>query len=118
MANKSRRSDVTTAERAAAYDALEPLLNAMFREFQELSKKKPDGVLNKNKINVVNRLLIDVQKVLDDEPNRSYLDLLNEDDVPQYSDVVITLGQHVAAMAAFHSRYHGRSEFSYGWAIG
>jgi hypothetical protein len=36
-----------------------PLLAAMFREFQEASKKKPDAVLNKRKVQIVNRLLHD-----------------------------------------------------------
>ena len=35
----------TTAEKAENHDNLMPLLNSMYHEFQELSKKKPDGVL-------------------------------------------------------------------------
>jgi hypothetical protein len=94
-----------------------PLLEAMFRDFQDLSKKKPDGVLNKSKVKIANRLLTDVLGLLDGEPNRSYLDLFDEDDLPQYSDVVLMLGQAVAAMERFKDRYHGRAEYSYSWAI-
>ncbi len=79
----------------------------MFDEFQELSKKKPEGVLNKRKVEIVNRLLKDVYKVIEGEPTRAYLDLLDEDDLPQNSDVVLMLGQAVAAMNAFKSKYYG-----------
>jgi len=109
--------DVTTQERAAKYEAIMPLLEAMFRDFQDLSKKKPDSALNKNKVRIANRLLSDVLTILDGEPNREYLELFDEEDLPQYSDVVLMLGQAVAAMERFKKRYHGRAAYSYGWAI-
>lgn len=103
----------TTPALASAHDNLMPLLIAMFREFQDASKKKPDGALNKRKVEIVNRLLKDVYAVLDGEPTRSYLDLLDEDDLPQNSDVALILGQAVAAMESFRARYH-RYRRSYG----
>ena len=88
-----------------------PLLNSMFREFQELSKKKPDGVLNKRKVEIVNRLLRDIHGIiLKGEPTSAYLDLLDQDDLPQNSDVILILGQTVVGMNAFkkkYSRYDG-----------
>jgi hypothetical protein len=36
----------TTRERAEKHDAFDLLLKAMHREFQDLSKKKPDGAVN------------------------------------------------------------------------
>ncbi len=102
---------------AEAHDALMPLLRAMFRDFQDLSKKKPDGVLNKQKMLAVNRLMTDVISIVGDESNRVYIDVLDEDDVPQYTDVVILLGQTVAVMETFHDKYYGRPEHGYGWAI-
>ena len=98
------------------YEAVMPLLEAMFREFQELSKKKPDGVLNKSKVKIANRLLVDVFAVLDGEPNRAYLDRFDEDDLPQNSDAVLMLGQAVAAMASFKDKYHGGSDVGFSWA--
>ena len=106
MKKNKPRDEVTTLDRANNYEILEPLLKAMYLEFQELSRKKPDGVLNKNKIQVVNRLLKDVLKILDDEPSRAYLDLVNEDEIPQYSDIALLLSQYRAAMGQFHDRYY------------
>ena len=49
------RSSMITADKAAKHDDLMPLLAAMFREFQEASRKKPEAVLNKRKVVIVNR---------------------------------------------------------------
>jgi hypothetical protein len=94
--------------RGESYDDQMPLLLAMFREFQDASKKKPDGVLNKQKVQITNRLLNSIFSILEGEPNRTFLDTLNEDDLPQNSDVVLMLGQAVAAMEAFQKKYYRR----------
>ncbi|MEH2533908.1 hypothetical protein V1277_006796 [Bradyrhizobium sp. AZCC 1588] len=108
----------TTPEKAAKHDDLTPLLNAMFDEFQELSKKKPDGVLNKRKVEIVNRLLRDILDIVEREPTRAYLDLLDEDDLPQNSDVVLILSQAVAAMKSFRSKYYRYlGHHGHTWAI-
>jgi hypothetical protein len=98
-------AECTTTEKAAKYDTLMPLLQAMFREFQDLTKKKPDGVLSERKVEIVNRLLRDVISALEEEPSRAYLNMLDEEDLPQNSDVLLILGQSVAAMEGFHSKY-------------
>jgi hypothetical protein len=96
---------ITTKETAALFDTLNPLLTAMFKEFQELSKKKPDGQVGKTKAKIVNRLLEGIHKIIKDEPNRSYVDMVDEDDLPQNSDVVLILSQASAAMDAFYEKY-------------
>src|SRR6202011_6159401 len=96
----------TTAEKGTQHDELTPLLEAMFREFQELSKKKPEAALNKRKVEIANRLLTDVLDLIKGESTHAYLNLLDEDDLPQNSDVVLILGQAVAAMRAFRKKYY------------
>ncbi len=102
----------TTLEKADLYEITMPLLQAMYREFKELSKKKPEGAVSKAKIKVVNRLLTTCQEVLEAEASIDYLDVLNEDDVPQNSDVVLMLSQYEAAMQRFRSTYHKYSEWT------
>jgi hypothetical protein len=102
-------------KQAAGHDNLMPLLEAMFREFQEASKRKPDTPVNKRKVEIVNRLLKDVLTILDGEPARVYLDLLDEDTLPQNSDVVLILGQTVAAMKAFKEKYYDDDGYNPGW---
>lgn len=102
----------TTAEKANKHDDLMPLIESMYHEFQELSKKKPDGVLNKRKVEIVNRLLRDIHGILAGESTSTYLDLLDEDDLPQNSDVVLILSQTVSAMETFREKYYRRSHMT------
>ena len=78
----------------------------MFNEFKELSKKKPDGAVNKTKIKIgVNRLLVKCKDVLQDEVAIDYLDIIDEDDLPQNSDIVLMLSQYNAAMDQYERMY-------------
>jgi len=113
----------TSAEKVSVYETTAPLLEAMRDELRELAKKKPEATLNKTKVTIINRLLVDVQQILKDETDSKYLDLLDEDALPQYSDVVIILSQFSAAMNRFHDRYYytsGRDEhrqLTYAWSV-
>ncbi|MEW8067587.1 MAG: hypothetical protein AB2804_13265, partial [Candidatus Thiodiazotropha endolucinida] len=103
----SKDKSYTTEEKALTHDTMTPLLQAMYTEFKELSKKKPDSAVSKSKIKIVNRLLERVKTVLTDEESIEFLDMLDEDDVPQASDVTLILSQYVAAMDAFHGKHYG-----------
>ncbi|MFH2102222.1 MAG: hypothetical protein ABIJ39_02540 [Chloroflexota bacterium] len=105
----------TTADKASTHDTTMPLLESMYSEFKELSKKKPDAAVSKSKINIANRLLAKVRVVLDEEETIEFLDLLDEDDVPQVSDVTLILSQYVAAMKAFHTKYYGWNGSDIDW---
>ncbi|MEH2373064.1 hypothetical protein [Nostoc sp.] len=107
----------TSSENVELYEIIIPLLHAMRSEFKELSKKKPEAVLNKSKMKIVNRLLQSCRKILASEASFDYLDLIDEDDVPQNSDVVLMLSQYVAAMNQFHSTYYGSDGEKYRWFI-
>lgn len=109
----------TSQEKSEAWEVAMPLLQAMFVEFRELSKKKPDGAVSKSKIKIVNRLLGQCCVVLSNEQSIEFLDLLDEDEVPQHSDVVLMLSQYVASMEQFSSRYSGYSKYTdeSGWSI-
>ena len=107
----------TTQAKVTLYEVVQPLLNAMYDEFKELSKKKPDGVLSEAKIDVVNRLLQSCREILANEPSLQFLDLIDKDAVPQYSDVVLLLSQYSAAMKAFHTTYYRWNGFEHAWVI-
>ena len=99
------RAQGITWKQAESHEVVMPLLKAMYEEFKVFGKKKPNGALGKNKIAVVNRLLEQCCVVLQSEASLAFLDLLDEDDVPQNSDVVLTLSQYVVAMEQFKKRY-------------
>lgn len=107
----------TTKEKAQTHDNMTPLLEAMYTEFKELSKKKPNSAVSKSKIRIVNRLLERVRTVLSDEESIGYLDMLDEDDVPQASDVTLILSQYVASMNAFTTKHYGYNNGERNWFI-
>ena len=117
---KSRTNELKEISKtdASLFEALWPLLHAMREEYRELSKKKPDGTLNKLKVHGVNRLLVDLKGVLKDDDIIRYLDILSDDDLPQYSDVTIALSQYVAAMDSFkNARQYENSNYQVVWNI-
>lgn len=105
----------TEKYKADNHDTTMPLLMAMYLEFKELSKKSPSTAISKQKITIVNRLLTRISEVLADEESMKFLDMLDEDDVPQMSDVTLILSQYVAAMKAFKEKYNGWNGISHGW---
>lgn len=113
----TKNRSYTTSDKASTHDTTMPLIKAMYAEFKELSKKKPDSAVSKSKIKITNRLLEKVRVVLCDEESIDFLDLLDEDDVPQASDVTLILSQYVAVMTAFHDKYYGWNGSENDWFI-
>lgn len=107
----------TTQEKAQNHNTTMPLLLAMYAEFKELSKKKPDTAVSKSKIKIANRLLEKVRTVLKDSTSIEFLDLLDEDDLPQVSDATLILSQYVASMEAFKKEHYGYHESKHQWVI-
>ncbi len=107
---KNSNQKYTTSEKADLHDVVMPLLDAMHQEFKELSKKKPDSILSVSKVQTVNRLLESCRKVLELEQSLQFLDLVDADNIPQNSDVVLMLSQYVVAMKQFRSNYSGWDE--------
>ncbi|WP_025872703.1 hypothetical protein [Methylobacillus glycogenes] len=107
--------EITDKDKVKTYETTMPLLLAMFGEFKELSKKTPTSAISKQKITIVNRLLNKILEALENEDTKNYLDLLDEDDIPQLSDVALILSQYVAAMQAFKQKYHGWDGNNHRW---
>ena len=102
-------NDKISKEAGEKYDLLMPLLNGIYLEMQELSKKKPDTALNEYKIKAINRILIPTKELLQYEDSHSFLDILNSDDLPTNSDVVLILNQYIRAMNMYKSKYFSHS---------
>lgn len=109
---KEINQKTTTQDKVNVYESTAPFLESLYKEIQILSKKKPDGTLNQNKVKLINRLLSDIKTMLSDEADSKYLDLVNDEDLPQYSDVVIILSQYLVAMDKFRHRYSGRDDIN------
>lgn len=97
-----------TEKDVAVYERLFPMLQAAHREMSELSKKKQDGIVNSLKIRNINRLLKDLKGIIEKDPSKDYVELLDEEELPQNSDVVLLLSQWQAALQQYKHRHFGR----------
>ena len=105
MENKNKKlPDKKDTEK---FDILYPMLTSIHNEMQDFAKKKQDGVLNELKVKLINNLLNDIKEILKTEESSKYLNLLDNDTLPQNSDAVIIIGQYLSAMNVFHKKYHG-----------
>ena len=93
--------DTITQEAVTQYELLCPLLSGIYGELQELSKKKPDTPLNNFKVKSINRVLEPIKELLKEENMYPFLDVLDMDDMPTNSDVVLILSQYIKSMDIF-----------------
>jgi len=112
----SKQIAKTTKYKVDQYSLLYPLLKSSYNEIKELSKKKQDGILNKFKVGLINKLLIQIKEVLKDEPSFEYLDILSDEDLPSNSDAVLILSQFVSAMEQFEEKYFIKSDPDILWS--
>ena len=104
-----------TKENAEQFDMLFPILDSVYNEIRELSKKKQDGVLNEMKVKMANRILSKVKTILKDDPTLEFLDLLDEVSLPTNSDAVLIIAQFKAAMQQYKGKHYGWSGMENTW---
>lgn len=90
------------AEETDLFDTLEDQIRAMYDEIGLLSKKKPDGPVNKFKLKFINDVLKKVNKLI----GAKYMPLdefnnFDDDALPTASDVVFILSQYLQSMDKF-----------------
>ena len=103
---QKEKSNLPTNAIVEKFDMLSPMLESALIEMREFSKKKQDGIINPLKIKFLNRLLSDIKDILKDDKSFQYLEILDEETLPQNSDAVLILGQFKAAMRQFHDKYY------------
>lgn len=118
MDNEKEMAGYITQYKVDQYHLLNPLINGIYNEFKELTKKKPETVLNVYKVKVVNRVLEPIKELLEKEEVIEFLDTLDQDDLPTNSDVILILNQYLKALRMFYSKYYEHSpEGKYIWAV-
>lgn len=105
MAKKNELQHLPTKTEVSAFEMLEKLLESIYAEMKEFSKKKPDEMLNKFKVKNINRVLSQIKEIMKREPTDEFLDLLDEESLPSNSDSILIIGQFNAAMVQFRSKY-------------
>jgi len=107
--------EITTDAAVATYEASTPIFKGLIREIRELSRKKPDATMSAGKVKIVNRVLNDLLTVLKAEPTGKYLEVLDDESLPQVSDAVLTMVQFESALEAFKSKYYQHVEHDWCW---
>jgi len=90
------------AVEAEKFDIIEDQINGLYNELGILSKKKPDGAVNKFKLSFINDLIEKVNPLLGTKyiPFESFSGF-DEETVPTTSDVVLILSQYLKNMDRF-----------------
>jgi hypothetical protein len=102
-------------EAVETYETTLQVFEGLFEEIKDLSKKKPEMVANKFKVSQVNRVLKDLKSFLQEEPAGKYLDLIEDETLPQLSDLVIIMSQYNSALQQFYAAHHGYLDGNYRW---
>lgn len=99
---------MTTEESVAIYNATNAIFLGLLKEIRELSKKKPDAIMSAGKVGIINRVLEDLKLVLDKEPEGKFLDILDDENLPQTSDAVLIMCQYETVLKAYKNKYYQR----------
>lgn len=105
-----------TRQNAEQFDMLSPILDSVYLEIKELSKKKQDGALNEIKVKMTNRILAKVKTILKDDPTVEFLDLLDEVALPTNSDAVLIIAQFKAAMQQYKDKHYVWTGIEHAWS--
>ncbi len=104
---------LTTKNLIEQFEMLFPMLLADLGEIRELSKKKPDGLVNTLKVKTINKKLEKIRNLLSGEPTIEFLELLDDETLPFNSDAVLLMVQYKSALKQFQDKYYtkDRSDF-------
>ena len=94
------------------FDLLSGMLTRLATEIETLSKKQPDGLVNKFKVGQINRVLKPLKEIMEDEPSAMFLDLVAEIEENadksrnSYSDVAVILSQFREACGVYRAKHY------------
>lgn len=106
---------VTTAQ-VATFDRLKSQLGALYDEISALSKKTPDGAINKFKLGILNEKLTEANELLgeDSKPSKQFT-VFDVDSLPSNSDVVMMLSQYRDALETWRSGRVHKEGYEWEW---
>jgi hypothetical protein len=106
---------ITTSAAVNSFSASSPIFEGVIQEVRELSKKKPEATMSSSKVKIINRILNDLLVFLKDEPEGKYLEILDDESLPQMSDAVLAMVQFESALNSFRGRYLRHINFESYW---
>ena len=112
---KKKITNAPTIEHTENFEMLSPILDSVYDEIKELSKKKQDETLNANKVRQINRVLEKVKLIMQNDPTSEFLDLLDDSSLPSNSDAVLIIAQYRASMKQFRDKHYTREHGVWEW---
>jgi hypothetical protein len=93
-----------TAQHINTFERVKYQIKQLHSDVSDLSKKSPDGPINKFKLELVNEKIRDANSLLADafRPSQNFEEF-DMDDLPSNSDVVLILSQYLDALEAWRS---------------
>lgn len=90
---------ITSTEDILNFEKIQSQLISLHEELSVLSKKSPNDSVNKFKVKMINPILHEANKILEDQ-NKPFdeFEEFDVDDLPSNSDVVLILGQYINCM--------------------
>jgi len=103
---KNNQKNLPSNQDIEKYDLLNDMFNALFIEMKQLSKSKQETELNQFKVKKVNEILKKIKELLSEQPTIEFLELLDDETLPRYSDSVLILAQYRTALNQFREKYY------------
>ena len=97
----TKKNLLLTDMRVTQFQMLYNLVDSIYTEMKEFSKKKPDDLLNEFKVKQINRVLKDLIEFLKSEPTSGFMELLDGETLPSNSDAILVISQFKASMDNF-----------------
>lgn len=88
------------------YNLLYSMFRSAYLELRELTKKAPKETLSLVKVKMLNRILGKIRVFLSKEPSIEFLDLLDEDILPNTSDALLLMSQYAGALEDYYHKYY------------
>lgn len=98
-----RKVNNVNRKEVESFEKIEAQLRKIYEEISILSKKKPDDAINEFKLEIINKIIKECNKILkNDEP---FKDFENFDKalIPSNSDVVVILSQYIGCFEKVRS---------------
>jgi hypothetical protein len=100
------------------FEKVKAQLHRLYNEISMLSKSKPDNPVNKFKLSFINEKLGETNTILtgDFKPFKDF-ELLDVDELPSNSDVVMVLSQYLDCLEAWRSANIHMINYRWYWKI-
>ena len=106
-------------EQIQQFEKSEKQLHVFLKEMGELSKKSPNGPVNKFKLDFINKVLVALNEILgQDKPFAEFV-TFDSDQLPSNSDVRFILAQYASSVYSFRLKETGTDDnFHFCWIVG